>query len=71
MAATSAAKPLLDIKTPVPSDIDIAQSIAPVHIGAIATALGLTSDEYDLYGKYKAKVQCDHGRALQSCYVIV
>ena len=55
--ATTAAKPLLDIRAPVPSDIDIAQSIAPVHIGTIATALGLTSEDYDLYGKYKAKVQ--------------
>jgi hypothetical protein len=55
--ATTAATPLLDIKTPVPSDIDIAQSVTPQHIGTIATALGLTTDEFDLYGKHKAKAR--------------
>jgi hypothetical protein len=49
-------KPRLDVKSPVPSDIDIAQAITPIHIAKIAESLGLTADEYDLYGKYKAKV---------------
>lgn len=49
-------KPLLPVKSPVPEDIDIAQSIEPVHIGKIAEALGLRPDEYDFYGSYKAKV---------------
>jgi hypothetical protein len=49
-------KPLLAVKTPVPSDIDIAQSIAPLHISAIAEKLGILPEELDLYGTTKAKV---------------
>ncbi|CAG9459985.1 unnamed protein product [Pedinophyceae sp. YPF-701] len=48
--------PKLDIKTPTPADIDIAQSVTPIHIREIADKLGLTEDDYDLYGKTKAKV---------------
>jgi formyltetrahydrofolate synthetase len=49
-------KPLLAVKKPVPEDIEIAQSIEPLHIGKIAEKLGLKPDEYDLYGIHKAKV---------------
>ena len=38
------------------SDIEIAQETKPKHIKEIAEKLGLTEDEYDFYGKYKAKV---------------
>lgn len=55
--AKIAAKPLLDVKSPVPSDIDIAQSVPPVPVAEIARELGLTEDEFDLYGKFKAKVK--------------
>lgn len=48
----------LECKSPVPSDIDIAQAATPVHISDIAKAAGLTPDEYDLYGTTKAKVGC-------------
>ncbi|PNH05613.1 Monofunctional C1-tetrahydrofolate synthase, mitochondrial [Tetrabaena socialis] len=47
--------PLLPVKVPVPSDIDIAQSVQPLHISSIAEALGLLPEEYDLYGTHKAK----------------
>mmetsp|Transcript_71767 Transcript_71767/g.226742 ORF Transcript_71767/g.226742 Transcript_71767/m.226742 type:complete len:628 (+) Transcript_71767:281-2164(+) len=49
----------LDIKTPVPSDIDIAQAVKPKHIKIIAESLGLDDDDYDQYGKEKAKVSLD------------
>lgn len=49
-------KPLLPVKVPVPSDIEIAQSVEPVHISKIADAVGLLPTEYDLYGIHKAKV---------------
>lgn len=50
--------PLLDVKTPTPSDIDIAQSVQPKHISLIAEAkLGLQPEEYELHGPHKAKAR--------------
>ncbi|CAN6998090.1 hypothetical protein IGI04_019110 [Brassica rapa subsp. trilocularis] len=46
----------LQVVTPVPSDIDIANSVEPLHISEIAKDLNLSPLHYDLYGKYKAKV---------------
>ncbi|KAJ4896608.1 Formate--tetrahydrofolate ligase [Raphanus sativus] len=46
----------LQVVTPVPSDIDIANSVEPQHISEIAKSLNLSPLHYDLYGKYKAKV---------------
>jgi len=46
-------------KKPVPSDIEIAQAADLRPIMEIATKLGLTDDDLDLYGKYKAKVHLD------------
>lgn len=43
-------------KNPVPSDIEIAQSITPIPISQVAESLGLLPDELDFYGKNKAKV---------------
>ena len=43
----------------VPSDLDIAQAADIKPIIEIAQALGLTEDDLDLYGKYKAKVHLD------------
>jgi formyltetrahydrofolate synthetase len=45
--------------TPVPSDLDIAQAAELKPILEIAAALGLSPDDLDLYGKYKAKVHLD------------
>ncbi|MCB0203857.1 MAG: formate--tetrahydrofolate ligase, partial [Anaerolineae bacterium] len=44
---------------PVPSDIDIAQAATLRPILEIAAQVGLTEDDLDLYGKYKAKVHLD------------
>ena len=50
---------LVDIKRPVPSDIDIAQAATMRPIIDVAKELGLTEDDLDYYGKYKAKVHLD------------
>jgi methylenetetrahydrofolate dehydrogenase (NADP+)/methenyltetrahydrofolate cyclohydrolase/formyltetrahydrofolate synthetase len=44
---------------PVPSDIEIAQAAELLPIREIMAQLGLTEDDVDLYGKYKAKVHLD------------
>ena len=46
-------------KVPVPSDIEIAQSIQPILIAEVAKSVGLQPDEIEFYGKYKAKVHID------------
>ena len=46
----------LQVVSPVPADIDIANSVQPLHISEIANELNLSPNHYDLYGKYKAKV---------------
>ncbi|WP_027702655.1 formate--tetrahydrofolate ligase [Metaclostridioides mangenotii] len=38
------------------SDIEIAQEATPVHIKEISKKLGLSEDDIELYGKYKAKL---------------
>jgi len=43
----------------VPSDIEIAQAATLKPIVEIAEGLGLTQDDLDLYGKWKAKVHLD------------
>ena len=43
----------------VPSDLEIAQAATVRPILEIANKLGLTEDDLDLYGKYKAKVHLD------------
>ena len=42
-----------------PSDITIAQAARPRPITDVAADLGLSPDEIDLYGKYKAKISLD------------
>ena len=44
---------------PVPSDIDIAQATTVKPITEIAEGIGLSANDLDLYGKYKAKVHLD------------
>ena len=41
------------------TDIQIAQNAVPKHIGEIAANIGLTEDNIDYYGKYKAKINLD------------
>ena len=43
-------------KSPVPSDLEIAQAADLRPITEVATELGLLEDEIDLYGRYKAKI---------------
>ncbi len=43
----------------VPSDIEIAQKAKPRRITDVAADLGLSADDLDLYGKYKAKLPLD------------
>jgi methylenetetrahydrofolate dehydrogenase (NADP+)/methenyltetrahydrofolate cyclohydrolase/formyltetrahydrofolate synthetase len=50
---------LVEIKRPVPSDIEIAQAATLRPIVDVAHDLGLTEDDLDFYGKYKAKVHLD------------
>lgn len=40
----------------MPTDIEIAQSVTPQPIGAIAEKAGISDDYLECYGKYKAKV---------------
>ena len=53
---TATARKLTNIQTRVPSDIEIAQSVAPIPIDRIAEAAGILPEELELYGKTKAKV---------------
>lgn len=46
----------LNPRTPVPSDIAISQAAKPKLIDQVAAEIGLKSSEFDLFGKYKAKV---------------
>ncbi|XP_074092256.1 C-1-tetrahydrofolate synthase, cytoplasmic isoform X1 [Macrotis lagotis] len=46
----------LNLKTPVPSDIEISRSCTPKPIGYLAKEIGLLSEEVEMYGQTKAKV---------------
>jgi formyltetrahydrofolate synthetase len=46
----------LHLQVPVPSDIAIAQSVAPAPISIIAERAGILPSELELYGNIKAKV---------------
>jgi methylenetetrahydrofolate dehydrogenase (NADP+)/methenyltetrahydrofolate cyclohydrolase/formyltetrahydrofolate synthetase/formate--tetrahydrofolate ligase len=50
---------MIEIKHPVPSDIEIAQAAVLKPIKEVADFVGLSEDDLDLYGKYKAKVHLD------------
>ncbi|NOX60931.1 MAG: formate--tetrahydrofolate ligase [Chloroflexi bacterium] len=47
---------LTNLKRPVPSDIEIAQSVEPLDITEIAAEVGILPEELELYGNKKAKV---------------
>ncbi|MCS6826344.1 MAG: formate--tetrahydrofolate ligase, partial [Caldilinea sp.] len=50
---------LRNLKRPVPSDLEIAQSVTPLPIQQIAEEVGILAEELELYGPYKAKVSPD------------
>jgi formyltetrahydrofolate synthetase len=47
------------VVSPVPSDIEIAQAAELIPIVEVAKSVGLSEDDIDLYGKWKAKVHLD------------
>ena len=49
----------LKLRSPVPSDIDIAQEAELKPITQVADELGLDSSELELYGNFKAKVRLE------------
>ena len=49
-------RPKLDLKSPIPSDIEIAQAATPLPIASIADQLVLAPDDYNQYGPTAAKV---------------
>ncbi|MDZ7843481.1 MAG: formate--tetrahydrofolate ligase [Anaerolineales bacterium] len=55
----------LDVKHPVPSDIDIAHAATMKPISDLADEIGLLEDEVELHGKYKAKIKLDVLERLQ------
>lgn len=48
--------PPLQVVSPTPSDIEIAQAAQPVPIATVAERLGLEDADYEPYGHLKAKV---------------
>uniref|UniRef100_A0A8C5H016 C-1-tetrahydrofolate synthase, cytoplasmic n=1 Tax=Gouania willdenowi TaxID=441366 RepID=A0A8C5H016_GOUWI len=56
----------LNLQMPVPSDIVISRSCVPKPIDRMAREVGLLSDEVELYGKTKAKVQLSIIKRLKS-----
>ncbi len=50
---------LTELKRPVPSDLEIAQSIDPIPITKIAEEVGILPEELILYGNTKAKVRLE------------
>ena len=49
----------LRLRTPVPSDIDIAQEATLKPIAQVAEEVGLLPDELEFYGPYKAKIKLE------------
>ncbi|MEW6568499.1 MAG: formate--tetrahydrofolate ligase [Chloroflexota bacterium] len=49
----------LKLQRPVPSDIEIAQSVTPKPITLIAQEVGIRPDELELHGLYEAKVKLE------------
>ncbi|KAM3594645.1 uncharacterized protein V6R79_011497 [Siganus canaliculatus] len=56
----------LNLQRPVPSDIVISRSCVPKPIDVMAKEVGLLSDEVELYGQTKAKVQLSILKRLQT-----
>ena len=55
----STSGPYVHPRSPVPSDLDIAQEAPIDPILSIAARVGLAADDLELYGTYKAKVHLD------------
>eukprot|EP00941_MAST-03F_sp_MAST-3F-sp1_P002858 g2858.t1 len=61
--------------SPVPSDIEVSQSVSPLPISEVAESCGILPSELDLYGNFKAKVSLDVRERLSNVengnYVVV
>ncbi len=55
----STSAPYVEPRTPVPSDLDIAQEAPIEPILSVAERVGLAPEDLELYGTYKAKVHLD------------
>ena len=56
-------------ESPVPSDIEISQSVEPYPIGRVAEAAGLLPEELVPYGDVKAKVGLSTGGRSTVCHL--
>ena len=66
-ASNRTIKPLsLKCLTPVPSDIAISRAQTPKNIKTIAQEIGVTEKELELFGAYKAKINLDILKRLES-----
>ncbi|ORC90813.1 C-1-tetrahydrofolate synthase [Trypanosoma theileri] len=65
----------LQCQSPVPSDLEIAQSVEPFEISRIAAAFGILPSELSPYGSTRAKVKLDILKRLENTkpgkYVVV
>lgn len=52
--------------TKVPSDIEIAQKAKMEHIDKIAEKIGLSADDLEVYGKYKAKIDSNFLKSIEN-----
>ena len=59
-----------DMKSPVPSDIDIAQSVEAFKITKIADNMGLKEDEYEMYGCPNRTHECSYMWQRQVSYTL-
>ena len=50
----------------VKSDIEIAQEAVMEHIASVAAKVGISSDDLEMYGKYKAKISDDVFKKLEN-----
>ena len=66
MSSAAANMGKLHFKDPVPSDIEIAQSVATVPISQIADKLGIPEEDLEPYGTTKAKVCVAGGRVIKT-----
>lgn len=67
---------MLDGRAPFPSDLEIARAATPQPVSQIAAELGLSAEEIDPYGRYKAKVSIEaigrlEGERPRGKYVVV
>ncbi|KAJ3447620.1 monofunctional c1-tetrahydrofolate synthase [Anaeramoeba flamelloides] len=50
---------LTNIINPVPSDIDVSQSVEPLTIPELAKLIGIKPNEYEVHGDFRGKIKLD------------